>query len=295
MTPGGDDEHGHDPLPAVVGPWPGQVRAPGGAYRDPGIRVLPALDPGRQGPRLGATAAVERFTGAERALHWATAAAVLACALTGLVLYVGPLTALVGRRTLVKDVHVVAGLAMPVPFVLAYAGRWRAAVRADVRRLGRWTRADRRWLLSRGRDATDEVGKFNAGQKANAAFVAGMIPIMVVTGSMMRWYDHVDLRYRTGATFVHDWVAIATWAVVAGHILIALADRGAMRGMLTGRVSGAWAERHHPRWAGEMARRFGPGGEADGSDAIAADAGVRTRDDTADDTGVGEPGERPLR
>jgi formate dehydrogenase gamma subunit len=192
---------------------------------------------------------IERFTRAERALHWATAAAVLTAAITGLILYVGPLTALVGRRNLVKDVHVVAGLTMPVPLVLAYAGRWRAAVRADVRRLGRWTRADRRWLWSRGREARDQVGKFNAGQKANAAFVAGMIPVMVATGVIMRWYEPFELRYRTGATFVHDWTAIVTWVVVTGHIAFALADRGSLRGMLTGRVSRAWAAYHHPLWA----------------------------------------------
>jgi formate dehydrogenase subunit gamma len=192
-----------------------------------------------------------RFTGAERALHWATAVAVLVCGLTGLILYVGPLTAAVGRRTLVRDVHVVSGLAMPVPLILAYAGRWRVAVRADVRRLARWTRADRRWLISRGRDATGEVGKFNAGQKANAAFVAGMIPIMVVTGSIMRWYEPFDITYRTGATFVHDWTAIVTWVVVAGHILFALSDRAALRGMVSGWVDRRWARDRHPRWAAE--------------------------------------------
>jgi formate dehydrogenase gamma subunit len=175
---------------------------------------------------------------------------VLTAAITGLILYVGPLTALVGRRNLVKDVHVVAGLAMPVPLVLAYAGRWRAGVRADVRRLGRWTRADRRWLWSRGREARDQVGKFNAGQKANAAFVLGMIPVMVASGAIMRWYEPFDLRYRTGATFVHDWTAIVTWVVVTGHIAFALADRGSLRGMLTGWVSRAWAAYHHPLWAG---------------------------------------------
>lgn len=196
---------------------------------------------------------IARFSRAERALHWTTAAAVLTCAVTGFVLYVGPLTALVGRRTLVKDVHVVAGLAMPVPLVLAYAGRWRDSVRADVRRLARWTAADRRWLVSRGREATGEVGKFNAGQKANSAFVLGMIPVMVVTGSIMRWPDPFALSYRTGATFVHDWTAIATWVVVAGHVLIALSDPGSLRGMLTGWVSRSWAERRHPRWAPGLA------------------------------------------
>ena len=214
---------------------------------------------------------IRRFGTATRALHWATAAAVLTCALTGLVLYVGPLSALVGRRNLVKDVHVIAGLSMPVPLVLAYAGRWRTEVRAEFRRLGRWTRADRRWLRSRGWDATDEVGKFNAGQKLNAAFVAGMIPIMLATGSIMKWFEPFPVRYRTGATFVHDWTAIATWAVVAGHILFALNDRMSLRGMLTGRVTRRWAEARHPKWAAEHPEP-------------APAAGV----------GVGEPGDQPL-
>jgi formate dehydrogenase subunit gamma len=214
---------------------------------------------------------IPRFGTATRALHWATAAAVLTCALTGLILYVGPLSAVVGRRNLVKDVHVIAGLAMPVPLVLAYAGRWRTEVRREFRRLGRWTRADRRWLRSRGWDATDQVGKYNAGQKLNAAFVAGMIPIMLATGSIMRWFEPFPVRYRTGATFVHDWTAIATWVVVAGHILFALNDRMSLRGMLTGRVTRRWAEDHHPKWAAEHPEP-------------APAAGV----------GVGEPGDQPL-
>jgi formate dehydrogenase subunit gamma len=224
------------------------VDAPGADGYAPPAYSAPRASGRHASPAEPPAGVIERFSRAERALHWATAAAVLTCAVTGLVLYVGPLTAAVGRRTLVKDIHVVAGLAMPVPIMLAYAGRWRAAVRADVRRLARWTRADRRWLWSRGREETDAVGKFNAGQKANAAFVAGMIPVMVVTGSIMRWPESFDLTYRTGATFVHDWTAIATWVIVTGHIWFALADRGSLRGMLTGRVTRAWAARHHPRW-----------------------------------------------
>jgi formate dehydrogenase subunit gamma len=198
-------------------------------------------------------ALIQRFTRAERVLHWATAAAVLTCAITGLVLYVGPFSVIVGRRDLVKDVHVVAGLAMPVPLVLAYLGRWRTAVRADVRQLARWSRADRRWLRTRGREAGEHVGKFNAGQKANAAFIAGMIPVMLATGSIMRWFEPFPDAWRTGATFVHDWVAIATWLIVAGHILIALLDSGALRGIVTGRVTRRWAEDHHPAWVATLA------------------------------------------
>jgi len=195
---------------------------------------------------------IERFGRATRALHWATAAAVLTAAITGLILYVGPLTALVGRRVLVKDIHVIAGLSMPIPIVLAYLGPWRRDVRPDIRRLARWDTDDRHWLRTRGREARDAVGKFNAGQKANAAFVAGMIPLMLVSGSIMRWFEPFPVEYRTGATFVHDWTAIFTWIVVAGHIGFALNDPGSLRGMLTGWVSRAWAAYHHPRWAEEL-------------------------------------------
>jgi formate dehydrogenase gamma subunit len=201
---------------------------------------------------LSTEAPVRRFTGAALALHWATAAALLTCVVTGLILYVGPLTALVGRRVLVKDVHVIAGLAMPIPIVLAYLGPWRRGVRPDIRRLARWDAGDRRWLRTRGKEARDEVGKFNAGQKANAAFVAGMIPLMLVSGSMMRWFEPFPVEYRTGATFVHDWTAIFTWIVVAGHIWFALNDPGSLRGMLTGWVSRTWAARQHPRWAEDL-------------------------------------------
>ena len=198
---------------------------------------------------------LDRFTGAERALHWTVAALLLACALTGLTLYIGSLSAWVGRRDLVKTVHVFTGLALPVPFVAAYAGRWRSAIRRDFRRLSRWSPSDRRWLRSRGREAGDQVGKFNAGQKANAAFIAGMIPVMLATGSIMRWFEPFPLSWRTGATFVHDWTAIVTWLVVAGHIFVALSQPQALRGMLTGRVARGWAEDHHPRWARQWARR----------------------------------------
>jgi formate dehydrogenase subunit gamma len=204
---------------------------------------------------------LDRFTPAERVLHWATAAAVLTCAVTGLVLYVGPLSSLVGRRNLVKDVHVIAGLSMPVPLILAYLGRWRDAVRADVRLLARWTRADRRWLWTRGLEGAERVGKFNAGQKANAAFIAGMIPVMLASGSIMRWFEPFPLEWRTGATFVHDWTAIATWLIVAGHIVFALADSGSLRSMITGQVTRRWAEDRHPQWSSEVKWTGGPPGD----------------------------------
>ncbi len=195
---------------------------------------------------------VVRFDRAERWLHWSNAVLFLVLLATGMILYIGPLSALVGRRVLLKDIHVIAGVLLPVPLLLAYAGPWRRGVRRDVRRLARWSPDDRRWLRSFGRRGRAGMGKFNAGQKLNAIFVVGCIPLMLATGVIMRWFGPFPLDWRTGATFVHDWLALALLAVIVGHIGKALADPVALRAMRRGSVPAAHAEERHPRWWREV-------------------------------------------
>lgn len=209
---------------------------------------------------------VVRFDRAERWLHWTNAVLFLVLLATGMTLYVPALSSLVGRRVLVKDVHVIAGLLLPLPLLLAYAGSWRAALRRDVRRIARWSVDDRRWLLSFGRRGRASMGKFNAGQKLNAIFVAGCIPVLLVTGSIMRWFSPFPLAWRTGATFVHDSLALLLLVAITGHIFKALADPIAMRAMLRGTVPGRHVLQHHPRWAAERAAEDvadRPGGPVD--------------------------------
>lgn len=199
---------------------------------------------------------IDRFDGVERAVHWVNAALMLVLVLTGATLYLDPLQQLIGRRALVEDIHVYCGVALPVPLLIALAGPWGRALRADLRRFNRWTSSDRLWLraLSRPRGVRQalrrqiEVGKFNAGQKLNAAFTAGAGLVMLGTGSIMRWYHPWPLSWRTGATFVHDWLALAIGIVVTGHIVMALAMPDTLRAMITGRIRRSWAERHAPAW-----------------------------------------------
>jgi formate dehydrogenase subunit gamma len=201
---------------------------------------------------------VVRFDRTERWLHWTNATLFLVLLATGMTLYVGPQMGVTLPRHLVKDIHVIAGLALPVPLLLAYGGRWRAGLRRDVRRLARWSTDDRRWLLSLGRRGKASMGKFNAGQKANAIFVAGCIPVMLASGSIMRFFHPFPLAWRTGATFVHDWTALALLAVIVGHIGKALAEPVALRAMRRGTVPARHVERHHPRWWAEVASAEAP-------------------------------------
>lgn len=194
---------------------------------------------------------VARFDRTERLLHWTTAAMFAVLVFTGAVLYVGSLSALLGRRELVRMVHVWTGLLLPVPLILASAGPWRRALGNDVRRLNRWDDDDRRWMRSLGRDPFARPAKFNAGQKLNAAFVAGASVVMLATGSVMHWFASFPDDWRTGATFVHDWVAIGLFVAITGHVGKALADPVAMRGMLRGWVPAWWARANRPRWVDE--------------------------------------------
>lgn len=204
----------------------------------------------------GRPALLVRFDRVERAVHWANAMLFLVLVATGAILYLEPLQALVGRRALVEDIHVYAGLALPLPLVIALSGSWGRALRDDVRRFNRWSSDDREWLRALIQPGPERrrqlrrvrVGKFNAGQKLNAAFVAGAGLVMLGTGVIMRWYHPWPLSWRTGATFVHDWLALGIGLVIIGHIGMALRDPAALRSIFVGTIRRGWAKEHAPAW-----------------------------------------------
>ncbi|WP_406433986.1 cytochrome b/b6 domain-containing protein [Streptomyces sp. NBC_00631] len=196
-----------------------------------------------------ATDRLHRFTAAERWVHRTTALLMGLCVATAACLYIPQLAVLVGRRELVVRIHECAGLALPVPVLLGLASR---AFRRDLGFLNRFGPHDRLWLhaaLSRDkRRSSRPAGKFNAGQKIYANWIAGATLVMLGTGLLM-WFTHLaPLMWRTSATFVHDWLALTIGIVLAGHIGMALGDPEARRGLRTGTVSQEWAKREHPLW-----------------------------------------------
>ncbi len=192
-----------------------------------------------------------RFDRVERALHWVNATLFGILMLTGAALYAGPISTLVGHRETVRFLHVYSGLVLPIPLIIAVLGHHGARLRRDLGRLNRWTRDDMRWFR-RKRRTTIRLGKFNPGQKLNAAFIAGAGVVMLATGSIMHWFDAFPLDWRTGATFVHDWFAFGIWIAVLGHIFFALRDSDALESMWQGDVSAKWARTKAPLWYREQ-------------------------------------------
>jgi formate dehydrogenase subunit gamma len=190
-----------------------------------------------------------RFSRVVRLVHAATAALMLVCLATAAILYNGTLAVAFGDRYVVEQVHVWCGFALPVPLILGLASR---TYRLDLRRLNRFTRLDWQWLRSiRRRNGDIPVGKFNAGQKLNGALSAGAIGVLLTSGAVMYFTNVFRLSWRSGATFVHDWFALALGLLVVGHVLYALSDPIALRSMRRGRVPLQWARREHGAWAEE--------------------------------------------
>lgn len=206
---------------------------------------------------------IERFTRAERCVHWATTALMLILIATGAILYNDQLAIYTGHRQFIALVHLYCGFALPIPMA---AGVFSKAYRADIRRLNRHTEQDRLWLRRGGwKQGHAEqhglrVGKFNAGQKLNSAFLCGAILVMAGTGTLMWFQNLAGVSERTGATFVHDWLALAIGFVIIGHVWFAINDRHARDGMRHGTVPRSWAEQEHPLWAEEFAEQEGRAG-----------------------------------
>ena len=184
-----------------------------------------------------------RFDRVERAVHWINAVLFGILILTGAALYLQPIGEFFGRRALVENIHVYTGIALPIPVLIAICGTWGRGLRepTSVGSTGGAPRTEPGCALTkpapvrRRNLAAVRVGKFNAGQKLNAAFIGGAGLVMLGTGLIMRWYHPWPLSWRTGATFVHDWLALAIGIVVIGHIVMALRDPDALRSMITGR------------------------------------------------------------
>jgi formate dehydrogenase subunit gamma len=201
--------------------------------------------------RAPAEPPILRFDRVERTVHWVNATLFGILMLTGAALYAGPVSTLVGNREVVRTVHVYSGLLLPIPLLIGVLGRHGKRLRTDLGRLNRWTGDDRRWFRRRHRGSVP-LGKFNPGQKLNAAFIAGAAVVMLGTGSIMRWFSLFPLDWRTGATFAHDWFALGIWIAVLGHIGFALRDGDALESMLNGSVPATWARKKAPLWYEEL-------------------------------------------
>lgn len=195
-----------------------------------------------------------RFSSTERAVHWTYAVCFLALLATGLIMYLPVLSALVPSRLILRQVHLAAAFfIVTVPTLIGLFGD-RHSVAVDAQAVDRWDADDRAWVADGFAGRPSEAGRFNAGQKANAAFTVGSLLVFVGTGIIMTLniFTRILPDWLVGnASLIHDsltWVALFAWL---GHVFLAgiyPPTRESLRGMVTGFVRSEWAAHHHPRW-----------------------------------------------
>jgi formate dehydrogenase subunit gamma len=202
---------------------------------------------------------VRRFTRTERTLHWLLALGFFALLASGLILYLPELSVLVARRPLIKTLHLYAGIGWLFALALVILVGDRRSLVATVRELDRFDEHDRRWLRHR----PSRAGRFNAGQKLNAAVTAAFVVLFAVSGFLL-WYGERDTRFRfAGTILLHDGLMCVSLVLLAGHLYLVFirpATRHSLRGMTTGYVRVDWARRRHPRWI-DSDREAGEAGE----------------------------------
>jgi formate dehydrogenase subunit gamma len=194
---------------------------------------------------------IERFSPTERAVHWVHATAFLVLLATGLALYIPALSIAVGRRPLLKDIHVYTAVAWIAALLLVVVFGDRRRLRETLRELDQFDADDMLWLRRYPRPQ----GRFNAGQKVNAALTGAFAVLFAVSGSLL-WLGERDHRFQFASTILlHDWLTLISLFLLVGHLYLALiypATRHSLRGMTTGSVRRDWAERHHPKWVREQ-------------------------------------------
>ena len=154
---------------------------------------------------------VARFSRTERTLHWANAAFFLALLGTGLALYLPDLSVLVGRRPLVKSIHLWSGIAwVAVLVAIALLGD-RRGVALLAREVDRFDGDDLRWLTHR---QPAPQGRLNAGQKLNTIWTAASTVLFLVSGLLL-WLGERDTAFRFASTvLVHDGLMFAALAII---------------------------------------------------------------------------------
>ena len=194
---------------------------------------------------------LSRFSRTERTLHWVHASAFLVLFVSGLCLYLPSLSELIGRRPLLKDIHVYTALIWLAALALIVLAGDRRRLLAAAREIDTFDDDDLAWLRRR----RAPQGRFNAGQKINAIVTAALAVLFAITGFFL-WYGERDHAFRLqNALLVHDWLMYISFFLLLGHLYLALINpstRHSLSGMTRGWVREDWALRHHRKWVEQM-------------------------------------------
>ena len=186
----------------------------------------------------------------ERITHWAVAIAFIFLFLSGLAMF-HPfffwLSFLFGEGQFMRFIHPIAGVALVLLFYPYAAQVWKD---------NRWRPADSAWVkhmwgFMRKDYHAEDTGKYNAGQKLMYWSMVPIIAALFLTGIVLwqPWFAPAfSPTLRRVAGLLHAICAFIMFVGIGVHWFAAYWTRGAVRAMVRGTVTRAWAKFHHPVW-----------------------------------------------
>jgi formate dehydrogenase subunit gamma len=202
------------------------------------------------------TQRIQRFTRTERGVHWVQATGFLVLLITGFVLALPQLESAFGHRELLREIHLTSAFFFAFgPTVVALSGD-RGSLGRDVEAVDTWDADDIRWLvpfpiLRLFGVRTPPQGRFNAGQKLNAIFIAWSTLTFTVTGFVLWQNRRFPLDVVSKSNTIHTLLAYVALAAFLGHLFLATGypkTRHSLRAITQGWVRSDWAEYHHLKW-----------------------------------------------
>lgn len=208
-------------------------------------------------PRTGRL--IERFTPAERTIHWSMAISFVALALSGITILFGKhvllpvfgLTLFGWLAFLCKNIHNFSGPIFTVSIILFFV----KFARDNLPHV-----SDMKWFAKFGGLLSGEhvsSHRFNAGEKVLFwGVVVGLGLIVSASGFVLDMlipsleYTRATMQL---ASITHVVAAILTVSVVIGHIYLGTVGmEGAYASMRTGYVDDTWAKEHHDLWYADI-------------------------------------------
>jgi formate dehydrogenase subunit gamma len=193
-----------------------------------------------------------------RVVHWAVAIFFILSSLTGFAIFSPWLYAWIapifGGGALTRLLHPWFALAFCAAFLLQMLNwlrpmRWGASDR-------RWLRRIRGYVTNQEKLESEDVGKFNAGQKLWFWAIVFSSAIFLITGLVLWWPEIFGRAPMSLAYFLHDVAGLLMLGGFIIHVYESTAQMpGTYRSIVRGTVTEAWAWTHHPRWYREVTGR----------------------------------------
>jgi formate dehydrogenase subunit gamma len=232
-----------------------KVVPPGASRADAGPLGVGKPAPGQH--ERGHQLEVRRYGAFARVNHWVTAISLILLAISGLSLFHPSLfflTALFGGGQNTRALHPWIGVVLFFSFALLVIKFWRANIPR---------REDAVWLskindvLANREENLPELGKYNAGQKFIFWSMTALIVALIVTGVIIwdqYFYGATAIETKRYAVITHAVLAVVIISIWIMHVYASIWVQGTMSAMISGRVSGGWAWRHHRKWLRDLVR-----------------------------------------